>query len=605
MTDSGNKKGVIFFPLKPASSDESGIISRSIMKYISSRIESSDRIAASFIYMVLRDDSGSLKLYVPDNIGTEELAADYYGKAGQNSDCAIFGQMEDAGEDLKIKLSIYDYASKKSSVFLDRQVTRHKLSEAAAVMAKAIIEALDPGKNIFDENIIKSITKPETHNNEAFSGYMTCLDIIAGRDPYKAPPDSIAAAAKRSFEADPLFSGPIDVLSYLADDYSRFGMKKEAADLLSDSLKVSRNPRILLALGKIRLACQEIPAAFDSLREALTIKPDMSDVAYNMGQLAMELGRPDDAKFAYKAMIESGSGLPIAYDNLGVILAQSGDLEGATDCWHKAIEFDPGKASAYCNLGRAFIEKGDNKKAGEYLKKAISANPNFFMAYMNMAELYKRTGEPEKAKNSMEKAVRLNPDIAFTRDLREKLQKANILIDSDSEKEAIRIYDEILGEFELCWQAWFFRGIALRKLKRFDEAESSFLKSSGINNKFPDSQNELGVIYLMRKKTDEALMLFENAVKISPNHVGFLCNLSLCLIEMGKFEEARGNLSKAKFLSPNDKNIDELFAALAARSEGGSKSDAGPAGDTAAKDKKNEPPEKGSIFGKIRNIFKK
>lgn len=575
MTDAANKTGIIFFPLKPSPGGDTEMISRSLMKHVSSKIEATGCVAASFIYMVLRDDSGALRLYVPDNLGTEELVSDYREKTGQQSSFAVYGDISEEGEDFHITLFLYDYAAKRSAEFFDGTFLRERLPEAPGEMAAAIIGAADPDSKIFGGAAKGSASALETKSGTAFFGYLSCLDAIAGRNPYVPPPEAIALDAVKAFAADPLFQGPVDVISFIADDYIRFDMKNEALAMLTEALKISREPRVLLASAKAQLSSGEIEGAFKAMREALSMKPGMGEVARNMGQLASELGRIEDAAFAYKAMIACGHDLPVAYDNLGVLMAQGGDVEGACDCWHRAIEFDPKKASAFCNLGRAAIESGDLGKAMDYLKKSLAANPDFFMTHLNMAELYKKRGEHDRAKSCIEKAMRLNPELSFTKPLREKLQKANELTDSDRDEDAMAIFDEIVGENGMCWQAWFFRGIALRKLKRFDEAEKSFLKSAEINAKFPDSRNELGVIYLAKRKLDDALMLFQSASELSPNHHGFLCNLGLCLMEMGRFEEARQNFSKAKFLKPGDKKIDELFAVLAEREKKAAGKDSG------------------------------
>jgi hypothetical protein len=83
-------------------------------------------------------------------------------------------------------------------------------------------------------------------------------------------------------------------------------------------------------------------------------------------------------------------------NNLGMELANNGQLDEAINTYHKGISIDPSIPNYYHNLGNAYLEKKDYAKAEEYYLKAIKTDKKFYFSYLSLLELYKNRHEQKK-----------------------------------------------------------------------------------------------------------------------------------------------------------------------------------------------------------------
>jgi len=588
----------MFFPLEAlSSSDISDVFSRSLPKFVSTKIESLLKFKILNVYFITSDQGSDSRVFTPKSPGGEKFVAEYIERSNISSDFAIYGTFE-AAETFRLDIFAYDIKLKRSFSIGVYTSDKKGLASALAKLSDDIAAKIDSGGSYLELKDHTALLSETVSSYEALYAYFLCVDDMAKRNPYKPLDKKTRDLALSSLERDRNFSFVIDIVSFICDDFLRFGMTAEAVELCETAIKISNSYKFYLTVGKIHLQENELKKAFKALKECLKLNPNLGEVAHNFGQLAMDVGSYEDAKFALNTMIDCDYKVAYAYDSLGVIMANTSNIDGAVNCWHKALEFEPAKVSAYANLGRAHIELNEFKKAEEYLKKAAGINPGYFMTYLNFSALYKKLGDEARSKEYMDKAIFHNPDLALSDDIRQKLKDANALVDDNRDGESIALFDAILQVHDRCWQAYFFKGIAYRKLKRNDMAEEMFQKACEINNKFPDSQNELGLLYLLKGKHADAMMLFKNALELSPNNAGFICNIGLCYLETGNFQEASANFSRAKYLAPGDEKIDECIAYMKKKSEELSKRAKDDAGSADAKNSKG-------FIDKIKGIFKK
>jgi len=562
----GSPKAV-FFPLKPPETiDRLNMLARVLPKYISMRLEKFNKFEIFYVYFLNKNNSGGndVQVSLPENLCDEKFIIDYLDKLNIKYDIAFYGRINTLADGgISISIMSYSKASQKSSEIYNAGFKLNEINDKIGDISYKISLAADCEGDYLASEDHESLQKSETGSFETLYDYFEVIDDLTLRNPYTPLHDSIVDKALEALENDKSFDHIIDSIAFICDDFLRFNMSDKALQICDRGISVSKSAyKLYLTKAKILLNLGDYENAFKTLRECLDINPGIGDVAFNFGKLALSMQKAQDAKFAFNKMIECSFNVSSAYDNLGVMAAAEGDIDSAINFWHKAIEFEPAKVSAYTNLARAYIELSDFEKAENYLQKARLLNPSYFMIYLNYYVMHKTLGNKEEAEKNYNLAVEHNPDLALTDEIRAELKKMITLIDSDKENEALGICAKISEMTDKCWQAYFLSGIALRKLKNIDEAEHNFLKSAQINQKFPDAQNELGLIYLSKGKLDDAMMLFNNAVSLAPSNAGFLCNLGLCLIEMKNYEQARNTFYKAKYISPNDTKIDECMEFL-------------------------------------------
>ncbi len=572
--ETGASSKIVFFPLKsPAENKSFNMLARVLPKYISMRLERFNIFEIFYVYFLNKNENGDSDVIIslPDNLCDEKFIDEYLTKLNIACDIAFYGYIKPGPggeEEIEIEIRSYLKKAKKSDIIYSDIFNLKQIDIKAGEISNKISLAADYEGDCLTNEEHESLRKCETNSFEALYNYFEIIDALTLRNPYTPLPESLIKECFEALKSDKSFIYLIDAIAFICDDFLRFGMTDKALWLCDETIKISKAAyKIYLGKAKILLDSNNIESAFKTLRECLDINPDIGDVAYNFGKLALSMQKNEDARFAFNKMIERCYKVSDAYDNLGVMAAAENKIEQSINFWHKAIEFEPSKVSAYTNLARAYIESGDFSKAESYLQKAKLLNPSYFMVYLNYYVLYKMKGNMEMAEQNYRIALEHNPDLAITDEIRAELKKMITLIDSGNENEALSVSANISEMTDKCWQSYFLSGIALRKLKRIDEAGQNFLKSAQINPKFADAQNELGLIYLSKGMLDEALMLFNNSVSLAPANAGFMCNLGLCLIEMKNYEQARNTFYKAKYLSPDDAKIDECMNYLNKRSD--------------------------------------
>jgi len=102
---------------------------------------------------------------------------------------------------------------------------------------------------------------------------------------------------------------------------------------------------------------------------------DLSDLraALNFAMAARRLGRYDEARTAYEAMLEASADDPSALNDFGIFLDGLGDRAQARAQWEKALVAEPGNLDALENLFTDAWERGDTDAARDYARRGLAA----------------------------------------------------------------------------------------------------------------------------------------------------------------------------------------------------------------------------------------
>lgn len=144
----------------------------------------------------------------------------------------------------------------------------------------------------------------------------------------------------------------------------------------------------------------------------------------------------------------------------------------------------------------------------------------------------------------------------------------------------LEVTDELLPEIRQLTQtahhhagfAHHAHGLVLRILKFKDRALEQFLKAHEYLPEVPDPLLEIVRCYGELGRPEDAEPYARRGVEVEPESPAAWGNLAITLIELGRGEEARSALDRALELNPDDpinRNVDENFEALLARSEAG------------------------------------
>jgi tetratricopeptide (TPR) repeat protein len=115
-----------------------------------------------------------------------------------------------------------------------------------------------------------------------------------------------------------------------------------------------------------------------------------------------------NSEILWKYVIATSSTLiPVAYNNLGIFYARTGDYPQAISEYKKAIKVSPYYAEAHNNLGIVYARENRYRKAISEYKKAIALKPNYAKAYNNLAVAHYHTHNYRVAVQYCDKALEL------------------------------------------------------------------------------------------------------------------------------------------------------------------------------------------------------
>jgi tetratricopeptide (TPR) repeat protein len=98
-------------------------------------------------------------------------------------------------------------------------------------------------------------------------------------------------------------------------------------------------------------------------------------VRFNLANALYTLERKADAVQALLAAVELDPEYVEAWNNLGNIMADVGEIDEALACFARALELEPGYADAHYNLAEVLANEGDYAPAREHWRAYLAADP--------------------------------------------------------------------------------------------------------------------------------------------------------------------------------------------------------------------------------------
>lgn len=155
-------------------------------------------------------------------------------------------------------------------------------------------------------------------------------------------------------------------------------------------------------------------------------EPRMDLVEYNLGRLAEEAERPQEAAEHYAAALAANPRDFLSAMNLGNLAARSGAFPVALDYYSRAAEIEPRSDDVQSNLGGAWLALGRLAEADEHLARALEINPQNLGALNNRALLALRAGDPQQAWELTARILEIDPENPAALRLRERMKAVAI-----------------------------------------------------------------------------------------------------------------------------------------------------------------------------------
>ena len=274
------------------------------------------------------------------------------------------------------------------------------------------------------------------------------------------------------------------------------------------------------------------------LKQVLEQEPAFAKAQFNLGVVYQDQGRVKEARDTYNKTLRLDPTYMDALANSGRLYMDEGDRQLAIVAFQKAVEVDPFNATARNNLAYVYRHNAvkaktagakdeANKlfaKAVGNVRKVLAKAPENIAAYNNLALIYYELGKYEVAQLVCLNALKFKkPDAGLHNNLGQVLLKMNkvtdalaqfhqsLKVDADHVPAHLNIgsitlsYRDYATAFEHLdraatleprnVEAALARAVALRGLKRYDEAKAGYTRVLELNEHNARAFFNLGVLH--------------------------------------------------------------------------------------------------------------
>jgi len=324
-----------------------------------------------------------------------------------------------------------------------------------------------------------------------------------------------------------------------------------ANDLQALVTKTPNNHLLRYNLAKAFLAKGDAEGARQQLEEAVRIRPDFIVARELLGRLY--LARKEPAK-ALKAADDI---LALDRRNLQAHLIRSSALIGIRDRDKAREELDfitknyPQSPDAKYQIAYLAWQDKDFKRAEQIFGELYKTNPNDLRGLVGMVESLAGENRLEDAIKVVRSSADHEPD---RRDL--KLTLANLYVRAEQFDQAIPLFQGLLDKQPKSPDLLFRLGETERRKGALDVAIDSFRRCRDAAPGDTQCLLELGLLMDGTGKKDQAKPIYEQILKIEPDHPVALNNLAFIEAEEGvDLDQALTMAQRARQRAPNSPEI--------------------------------------------------
>ncbi|MBQ4404699.1 MAG: tetratricopeptide repeat protein [Selenomonadaceae bacterium] len=280
----------------------------------------------------------------------------------------------------------------------------------------------------------------------------------------------------------------------------------------------------------------------------------------------------------------------ICYRRRGLYYKNREDYPNALKDYTKAIEVEPDYADYYDSRGKIYIKLGDYYKAFADYDKAIEVSTslrdkkgyleNKLIALLARAEMYKKQGDNDKALADYEEGIKLTSaermDSIYWNPNRLKefqgkylaLKKENLpddletFIQSGKHNFKKGYYPNALRDLNRALQinpnsaeAYVWRGVVYRYMRKFQEAFSDWEQAIKINPRCEEAYFRRGLAYSDVNNHELAISDYNKVLEINPNNKQAYANRATNYEALGEYKKALADYNRALEMEPNDRTL--------------------------------------------------
>jgi Flp pilus assembly protein TadD len=249
-------------------------------------------------------------------------------------------------------------------------------------------------------------------------------------------------------------------------------------------------------------------------------QPPVSGTNLAAGVEALKAGDLESADRVFSEALRQGVKSPLVFHNLGVIAQQRGNHTLAINRFRQAIVLEPEYAPSRLLLGVSLLALGKNAEAIAELQHAARSIPKEPQAHLQLAKAYEASENWIAAVDELQKLVNLDP------------QEAE--------------YSYLLGRAWTRLFAWSYQ-----RLARLNPDSARLHQAQGQE-------------YAIQGRYELAIAAYRQAARSDPSLPEIHLALTMLLLELKRFDEARREIDLELSLVPESKAAMEARAKVEA-----------------------------------------
>jgi tetratricopeptide (TPR) repeat protein len=336
---------------------------------------------------------------------------------------------------------------------------------------------------------------------------------------------------------------------------NRDQINQAATDLQGLVTKVPTNHLYRFNLARALVAKGDLEGARVQLEEAIKLRTDFTGARIMLGRLYLAKGDPA------KSLKEAEGVLGLDRNSLPAHLMRSnallslGDKDKAREELNAITRAYPQNVEAKYQVGFLAYQEKDYKKAEQIYRELYKANPKDTRGLAGETESMAAQNRLQDAIKETQAAIQSDPQ---RQDL--KLVLARFYVRSEHYDEAISLYQGLLVQDprsrDLLWQL----GETERRKGDLNTAIDTFRRCSQSAPSDTSCLTQLGMIYEGTGKSAEAKPIWEQVLKIQPDHALALNNLAFAKAQDGvDLDQALTMSQKARQQMPNSPAVSDTL----------------------------------------------
>ncbi len=193
-----------------------------------------------------------------------------------------------------------------------------------------------------------------------------------------------------------------EVLSLMANAYSKLKRYQQATELLEQAAKLGNSPQVQTSLGLSLIGGKQTALGAEQLRNALRQDPGQARASTALALVALRENQPRKAVELMEAVVKREPDNLAALNLLGVARAAARDFSGARKAYEKVMAADPKFDGVKLNLARLDLAEGKPDQARARLDAILKEKPDQAAALYERAMLDLSSGRTAEALRGLE-----------------------------------------------------------------------------------------------------------------------------------------------------------------------------------------------------------